>query len=499
MVPLAKPPGRFKLGAPQTPPTPGSGHYTGKKMKVSNIRLGHATNSSSLHSLIFLPPNQKPSDDYSKDGCFGWEFFTCFSHKAKMDYLTMVLQSNLRHFDPQVTEYIIRSVCTDTKFFPRGYIDHQSIITLPRKFGSDYIDEDFFLDLTNYILQPNLAILGGNDNTHEKHPLATNAFRLPITDKVGTWYCRKDGMNDEWVLYNSNSGDKIRFSFNRKQDFTTNTTKAEAPELVDIKITDYCPYQCPYCYQDSKPTGKQNTGLSLHNIITTLADLKVFEVAIGGGEPTLSKNFAGIISYCKKLGITPNFSTKNLDFFRDPKNYKLIEGVGGIAISVEPYTYRKTIAELYSCLNYHEYPKEQISIQIIIGGDGFCTDCSLVNIAGSMYNFGFDKLTLLGYKLTGRAKGTQERFDKNKLFNTIKEISSKYWIKIGVDTQFIKMFKEQIQEQIPSYLYHEEEGKFSCYIDAVEGKIGASSYCRELIDLPVRLTPEIILEHFKSF
>jgi hypothetical protein len=134
-----------------------------------------------------------------------------------------------------------------------------------------------------------------------------------------------------------------------------------------------------------------------------------------------------------------------------------------------------------------------------VGGDGFCTDRSLANIAGSMYNFGFGKLTLLGYKLAGRAKEIQKGFDKNKLFNTIKDISSKYRIKIGVDTQFIKMFKEQVQEQIPSYLYHEEEGKFSCYIDAVEGKIGASSYCSELTDLPERLTPEIILEHFKSF
>ena len=306
-------------------------------MKVSNIRFGHATNSSSYHSLVFLPKGKSPSDDYKMDGTFGWDNFTCFSPKAKEDYLAVLLQQNLHNFDPQVTKYILSNLVPTSQYHADSYIDHQSVVTLPKKFGSDYIDEGFFFDLRDYILQPNLAILGGNDNDDEPHPLASGNFRLPLTEGYGDYTCRKDYMNNEWVIFNKMSGTKIRFSFTKGKDFATTTTKADTPELVDIKITDYCPFNCAFCYQDSRPTGKNETKIGMWTLANILSDLKVFEVALGGGEPTLAKNFAQTVETFYRKGITPNFSTKNLEFFRDHRNYKTLEMVGGVAVSVGPY------------------------------------------------------------------------------------------------------------------------------------------------------------------
>ena len=48
-------------------------------MKIHNVRLGHATNSSSSHSIIFDPVS-KATDDYDD---FGWSFFTLASKEAK--------------------------------------------------------------------------------------------------------------------------------------------------------------------------------------------------------------------------------------------------------------------------------------------------------------------------------------------------------------------------------------------------------------------------------
>ena len=468
-------------------------------MHISNIRFGHATNSSSYHSLVFLPDNQNPKDNYNMDGTFGWEFFTCFSQKAKEEYLATILQTNLHRFDPQVVNYIVSSLMPTTLYNPDGYIDHQSRIILPNKFGSDYIDEEFFFDLRNYILQPNLAILGGNDNDEKSHPLANGNFRLPLTDVYGEYTCRKDRINNEWVVFNKLIGTKIRFSFSKKTDFTTTTTKADAPELVDVKITDYCPFNCEFCYQDSRPTGKDETKLGIYTLATIFSDLKVFEVALGGGEPTLSKNFAQIVETFYRKGVTPNFSTKNLDFFHDYRNYKILEMVGGVAVSIIPYDYHTVIPKLSAMLEYHNYPKHNISFQTIVGTGGFTHSSHIGYLMEHMNKFGFNKLTLLGSKPVGRAKGLPEqKIDKN-FFSGIKTLSKKLWVNVGVDTKFIEMFNAEVKEEIPSVLYHEEEGKFSCYIDAVEGKIGASSYCEPLIDLPDRITSEVILQHFKTF
>jgi hypothetical protein len=60
-------------------------------MKLYNARLGFANNSSSSHSLLFLPGT---SDDFAEaDGRveFGWGGFTLASPKAKLSYLATAI------------------------------------------------------------------------------------------------------------------------------------------------------------------------------------------------------------------------------------------------------------------------------------------------------------------------------------------------------------------------------------------------------------------------
>lgn len=46
------------------------------------------------------------------------------------------------------------------------------------------------------------------------------------------------------ALFNRVDGTKIRFAVG-------SYTKAKRPELVDIKITDWCDVGCTFCYQNS--------------------------------------------------------------------------------------------------------------------------------------------------------------------------------------------------------------------------------------------------------
>jgi hypothetical protein len=52
-------------------------------MKIHNVRMGFATNSSSTHSIIFMP-NKFGIVDELADEDFGWQyFFSCRSYKFK--------------------------------------------------------------------------------------------------------------------------------------------------------------------------------------------------------------------------------------------------------------------------------------------------------------------------------------------------------------------------------------------------------------------------------
>ena len=62
-------------------------------MKIENIRLGLATNSSSVHSLIF---NLDASSQDWKEGQFGWDEFCCNCEPSKRLYLAVVLFDAIR-------------------------------------------------------------------------------------------------------------------------------------------------------------------------------------------------------------------------------------------------------------------------------------------------------------------------------------------------------------------------------------------------------------------
>ena len=64
-------------------------------MRVHNIRLGFATNSSSSHSIVFWPEDLPipPTDEFHQ---FGWENFTVSDREGKRNYLAYQLFESIR-------------------------------------------------------------------------------------------------------------------------------------------------------------------------------------------------------------------------------------------------------------------------------------------------------------------------------------------------------------------------------------------------------------------
>lgn len=465
-------------------------------MPITNVRLGFATNSSSSHSIVLT--NRRYSDDsgnsYGGNLDFGWESFTLASQGSKLPYIALILRYELESFLPRAEAagvvYELLKDVQDRHFsrseLAEGYIDHQSILPLP----ADMSPEGRFLymrRLARTLMNSNVVIFGGNDNSEgSSHEAESDEIEVPS----GPLHIREDG--DALVIFNRFTGAKLRWS-------PREYTKASYPELVDIKITDYCPYGCAFCYQGSTQAGKDKVKLSVGALMETLAENGVFEVALGGGEPTTSNNFKYFINSAVELGIVPNFTTFAVDWLQDDEKLKAARKCGGIGVSVhrdkdlsKAERIREALSKVPSSL-----PRTKVMVQHVFGTLPVGETVSLVTQA--WYN-DFPVL-LLGYKNTGFGprvtphdmKGFAAKLkDSSKWLRDSKH--SRHACELSCDTAFVDSNTEFLSEyNVPVQLTTSPEGAFSCYVDAVEGLVGPSSYCSKdsmvPVDYPINLRP----------
>jgi len=85
------------------------------------------------------------------------------------------------------------------------------------------------------------------------------------------------------------------------------TTHLSAPEVVHLCITKRCNRNCEFCYvekDDSEPSADEIKGL-----IDQLAEIDVFQIAVGGGEPFLREDLFEIADYAAQSEIIFNITT----------------------------------------------------------------------------------------------------------------------------------------------------------------------------------------------
>jgi len=457
-------------------------------MRIDNVRFGFACNSSSTHSLILMPQQFKPKRDQQvkKDNVYGWNYFILTSKRAKLGYIGTLLKNSVDrgHCPQYIWDYYVREWLDGVDVHKNGYIDHASMIYAPTYFNSSAINKEFFDEFKASIMQKNVVIFGGNDDGHcwfdvkgkMKEPnakLMAKGKRIAANQMAGKGHetARKDPKYGYWVLFNKQYGTKLRLSFD-----DCDTSMSSLPELVDLKITDYCDEGCSFCYQNSSEKGKHADLYKVINILEALAELQVPEVALGGGECTEHPYFHTILKEAKSKGIVPNFTTKNYDWFRDEKNRKVFnECCGRVAFSVH---HRWDIDKVMSIIRYHNLRREAWCLQIV---DKVCDVKDLVEHSCEA------PITLLGYKACGR--GATERFTESqkKMWkkNTFdKVIKNVYCGEIGVDTKYLLDHRKEIEKaNIPRLLLTPKEGQYSMYIDAVKKTMAESSYTGEPVPL----------------
>lgn len=471
---------------------------------IHNVRLGFATNSSSTHSVIVLRSKQA-KDDGVAHGHFGWDYWTAASSSAKSRYLAHLIRQNLQgRVGPDIAHTVAKAwtgLPRDLDLSQDTGIDHQSEVTLPRDWdGRAGLDKEFIEHLAAFLMREDVVILGGNDNDKIEHELCahgqpTSWNRLWKERPNMEIVAKRDGPH--WVFFDRGTGHKIRFALDPE---APPYTKAATPELVDIKITDFCPYGCTYCYQDSTTKGAHADINYLRSLSYSLAEMRVFEVALGGGEPTMHPGFLDAIETFRYQGIVPNFTTRNMSFLRDPKSAgALRDAIGAFALSVDEEMFGRTLDPI------REYARsgplgDKMTVQYVIGSGSDSFFHHLVEFCGE----NSIKLVLLGAKTNGRGLALADdpkRHQTRNWLDVVRSASEGMYASIGIDTALAEQSADLLKEaEVPSTLYTVREGDFSMYVDAVTRRAAPSSYCDEKLYRKLEVsTADELTSVFRTF
>jgi organic radical activating enzyme len=348
---------------------------------------------------------------------------------------------------------------------------------IPRKVGEKDICLEFLQDMSTYVLRDDVVIYGGNDNSDRSLPPSNVTWHHPIPkDTVSThWVGRKDG--DWWVLFNTKDGLKSTLSF---KDEPEEYKVASIPELVDLKITEICTYGCKYCYMGSTHNGQHGEGLE--SWVSHLAYAGVFEVAIGGGEPTMHPEFTRLLESRAHStrgtafgDLVINFTTRNYEWLLIHADL-VMKSCGAFAVSIDSVEDIDKLLHVFA----RTLLRDKCTIQYVMGvSDDFVFEriverCGDEGLA----------LTLLGYKMTGRgATAKKKRLIQNKKQESLQWVDHVKQSKgsIAIDTTLAAKVPTGV---FPEYMLRRTEGTHSMYIDMVTGQAGISSYQPELL-LPV--------------
>jgi hypothetical protein len=431
------------------------------------------------------------STDESSD--FGWNFFTAADEESRRNYAALLVAGTLdlsfvgeqpgdtynNRAETEVRQLLLSRIGINPPV--GGHIDHQSasdVFGLPKMKGPYGVDTpawEFMQQFVNWFAKAPIVVLGGNDNDDHTHPLLRDSENEGPVDFIYGMrgIARKDPKYGFWTLFNRHSGTKLRINFNAEnpKDVVAPPTRASLPELVDLKITDYCPFNCSFCYMGSTTKGNHADFDFVKKIIERLKEAQVFEVAIGGGEPTLHPQFPEICQAISLAGMNCNFTTKSLTWLRDPvQAATIVASCTAFAYSVERAS---DVTALYDAM----VPwRRRItpSVQVVVGAVRSYDLAYILQEAKRLDIW----VTLLGFKTTGRgAAYPKEEYD------WVEIVQKAGYANIAIDTVLAK----EIDGKNVAFKgsYHTQEGAWSFYIDATTQQAGPSSYCYEAQKVPI--------------
>jgi len=243
-----------------------------------------------------------------------------------------------------------------------------------------------------------------------------------------------------------------------------------SPEMVDISITNQCNFECPYCYQCSTKDAEHGE----HNLVEKVIkgfQHPPYQIAIGGGEPTLHPDLPDMLRTARRLKVVPNYTTNGSFMTRE-----LVEATnkycGGVAMTYHPHKgiawFRKHYLRLKNSLTC------QLNVHLILKR-GILRD--LRALMGLQKEAGPISLVLLAYDPQGRGTMSQlpSRSDFNDRLPQLLITAQNQGMHIAFSEGLLPYFLSRPQIAANAGLGTRSEGLFSCYVNS-QGQMFESSF-----------------------
>jgi radical SAM protein with 4Fe4S-binding SPASM domain len=115
----------------------------------------------------------------------------------------------------------------------------------------------------------------------------------------------------------------------------TSKRELSAPLVAHWAVTFRCNLACAFCYSESHPRREHEPAAHIRaRIVERLAAWGIFEVALGGGEPTILSDFSQLLAAIRRHGMVPNVTTNGVSC-SDTMLSALAEHAGTVHLSAD--------------------------------------------------------------------------------------------------------------------------------------------------------------------
>lgn len=251
-------------------------------------------------------------------------------------------------------------------------------------------------------------------------------------------------------------GTKIRF--NDKDSLIP-----EFPESMDMKISNYCPFNCPMCHEQSSENGERGKILH-HPFIKTLH--AGTELALGGGAVTYHPDLVPFLKELKGQGVFPSITINQKEFDETKIDYLINNSlIYGLGVSFDNFN-----DEIWNKIL--KYPNAVV--HLIAGYHS-------TEVFEYFANKGA-KVLILGYKTWGRGfkyfEDNSDRITQNiqKLIQILPTLFTKCKV-VSFDNLSIKQLdiRKIIGEEKWKEFYMGDDGQYTMYVDMVKQECAMSS------------------------